>query len=241
MQASDPLDVDQIAKNAKANKALRAKYTIGMVTPSGQMQEVYCPPPTNGTEDGPKRGDIPCTWRNGEPQISKTYKNRGYILYDDLAKQDGEPEKAARWKAAVEQRIMGTKLHGDISSLYSKSVLERRAAYAAGSGATGGKAFDVNTGEVIDDPDAAREKMRDRMKEIGLGDPVVEDGRAKAEAEAKAHKAKLDAEVEAHKAKLAAETKAHKAKLAAETKAAQAKADSQVTLPESKGESKGGK
>lgn len=174
MSMQKPLDVNQVKKNEKERKEMRAKYTVGIVAPNGAMHEVFCPPPDDGGDEGPKTGDSLCRWVNGEPQVPKRYKDAGYVLYADLAKEDGEPEKAERWQQAIGKRILGTPLRGDISGLYSKSVLERRAHSEAGSGKSGGKAFNVDTGELVDDPKAKKERLAGLLAEVGVKPPEGE-------------------------------------------------------------------
>ncbi len=170
MSMSKPLDVDEIEKNKQANKRKRAKYTVGVVAPNGLISEHFCPPPDDPqAEEGPKQGDCIVRWVNGEPQVAKRWKARGYILYAELAARDGEPEKYEAWRNAVSQRILGLKLRGDLSkTLYSASVFDRRAQYKAGSIAAGGKAYDVESGTVIDDPEAKRVRLGGLLQEIGV-------------------------------------------------------------------------
>lgn len=165
MSMQKPLNVDEVAKNKKAAKEKRAKYTVGLVTPNGQMMSFYCPPPDDGGDNGPKNGDAPVCWMNGEPQVLKRYKAAGYVLYTDLAAADGEPEKAERWHQAMAARILGTPIRGDVDALYSKSVLERRAQSAAGSRGSGGKAFDIDKGEIVDDPEAKKRRVAGLLQE----------------------------------------------------------------------------
>lgn len=181
MSMQKPLNIDEVAKNKKAAKLKRAKYTVGVVGPNGAMHSHYCPPPDDGGEEGPKTGDSVVRWVNGEPQVAKRYKEKGYILYTDLAKEDGEPEKAERWHQAMAQRILGTQLRGNIDGLYSKSVLERRAQSSAGSRGSGGKAFDVDSGELVDDPEVKKRRVAGLLEETaGLTPPEASEDAPKA-------------------------------------------------------------
>ncbi len=238
MSMQAPLDVEAIEENRKKSLELRAKHTIGVVHPNGVISEHFCPPPEKGKDEGPKTGDSMVRWINGEPQINKRMKNKGFVLYAELAERDGEPQKYEAWQKAVSSRILGLKLRGDIaSSLYSKSILDRRARYEAGSVEAGGLAYDVEKGEVVEDPEAARLKMADRLKEIGVGDPLAEE-KAKAEAEASldARKAELEEQVEAEaKKKLDAKMKKLEAeakkKLDAKMKELESKATTETADP----------
>lgn len=231
MSMQKPMDVEQVAQNKRAAKEKRAKYTIGIVAPNGAMNAFYCPPPDDGGDEGPKNGDVPVRWVNGEPQVTKRYKARGYILYSDLAKADGEPEKAEMWQRSIAQQILGLPLRGDVNALYSKSVLERRAQSAAGSRGSGGKAFDVEAGEVVDDPEAKKRRLASLLTEAtGLAPPEELAKKAEAEAdarvEARAKAAEEKAEAEAQK-KLDAKIK----KLEADAKK---KLDAKMKVLESK-------
>lgn len=182
MSMQEPLDIAQIEANAQANKQLVANNTYGVVAPNGVISEHFCPPPDKGKSEGEKTGDTVLRWINGRPQVEQRWADKGYVLYDDLAKQDGEPEKAALWKKAVSSRLMGFQVRGDVNKLYSKSVLERRAAYKAGSAQAGGKAFDIDAGGVVDDPEAARELMAKRIVETTGLDPKLVEAEEKAKA-----------------------------------------------------------
>lgn len=176
MSGQQPLDLAQLERQKKKILALRAHYTIGLVHPSGTVSEHHVPPPLEpGSDEGEQHGDVPIRWVNGEPNVVKRYKDRGFVLYKDLAAADGESEKHDRWKAAIEARItQKVPLRGNIDTLYSSSVLQRRANSRAGSGAAGGMAFDVEAGEVVEDPKAKREILADRLAEAGVGNPLTE-------------------------------------------------------------------
>lgn len=162
---NQPLDIAEINNNEKENKRLRALHTYGVVAPNGVISEHYCPPPDAGSDEGQHTGDTLLRWINGRPQVSKRWSDLGYVLYSDMAAADGEPEKAEMWKSAVSSRTMGLQVRGDVSLLYSRSVLERRRQYAAGSSGSGGKAFSIEAGGVVDDPNAAAEVLAKRIVE----------------------------------------------------------------------------
>ena len=119
MAGQKPLSLEELSSQKSKRLADRAKYTIGVVAPNGVVSEFYCPPPTEpGSDEGAQHGDVPVRWVNGEPNVVKRWKDRGYVLYADLAKADGESEIHDRWKAAVVARITkGVPLRGDISNI----------------------------------------------------------------------------------------------------------------------------
>ncbi len=174
MSMSQPQDVEQIERNRKQAKIQRAKYTVGVIAPNGVIIEVHCPPPEKGKEEGNKTGDTIVRWINGGPMVTKRWKEKGYVLYSELAASDGESDRHDMWKRAIEARMQGLPIRGDVSSLYSKSVLERRAHAKAGS-AHGGKAFNIATGAIEDDPEADKAKILSRLAEVGV--PVPPDAK----------------------------------------------------------------
>lgn len=176
----DPLDIEQIEANANATKKKIADNTHGVVAPNGVISEHYCPPPDKGKSEGEKTGDTVLRWINGRPMVEARWAEKGYVLYSELAEKDGEPEKAAMWHKAVSSRLMGFPIRGDVTKLYSRSVLQRRAEYQAGSASAGGKAFDIESGELVDDPEAAKELLAKRIVETTGLDPKAAKASGKA-------------------------------------------------------------
>lgn len=174
MSMQEPADLAVLERRKAELLDLKAKYTVGVVAPNGVVTEHHCPPPTDDSDAGQEHGDELVRWVNGEAQVVKRYAQRGYVLLSAIAKEDGQPETFDLWKKAITARIKGYPLRGDTSKLFSKSVIERRERFKAGSVATEGQAFDLEKGEVVDDPQAQREKLAKRLEEVGVGNPLTE-------------------------------------------------------------------
>jgi hypothetical protein len=181
MALQEPQDIETINSNKRQILVFRAKYTFGVVAPNGVVSEHYCPPPTDGGDDGRRVGDAVLEWRNGQPQVSRRYASKGYVLYSEVAKQDDlvatgkakknqgtELAKYETWKRAITARIVEKMpIRGDVSGLYTSTVLQRRAEYKSGS-AAGGKAFVIEAGGVTEDPalqEDPEEKLARRLEE----------------------------------------------------------------------------
>ncbi len=174
MSMEEPADLAELDRRKSELLELKAKYTVGVVAPNGVVTEHHCPPPTDNSDVGQEHGDEVVRWVNGEAQVVKRYAQKGYVLLSALAERDGQPETYALWKKAITARIKGFPLRGDTDKLFPSSVLARREQFRAGSVATGGQAFDLDTGEVVDDPEAARQKLAKRLEEVGVGNPLTD-------------------------------------------------------------------
>jgi hypothetical protein len=168
MQApANEYDLATIKSQRLANKI---RYTIGVVSPAGVITEHLCEP--HGNEpDGLQFGDSMVRWVNGEPQLSKIRRDEGYVLYEDLARADGELEIYANWKRAIEVRMRGGQIAGDVGGLYTSSIHERRRLAAEGN--TSGQVFVVGHG-VVSGEDAKKERVAALIASTGVGNPLTD-------------------------------------------------------------------
>lgn len=170
--ATAPKSKQQIQESIRTRKEWDILHTVGVVDPMGGITEHVCGPPEDGAENGPRSGDTPVAWINGAPRIVKKYEDLNYRLYADVAKADGQPEVHDAWKAAIAARERGFPIRGDVGELYSKTIHHLRTLAGAG-GATHGQAFVIGSG-IGPDPEAQKNKIADRLRDLGIGDPRVD-------------------------------------------------------------------
>lgn len=172
MQA--PMKSRELAE-AKANRRVElARNTVGLVSPEGNVTTHICSPPGEGEDDGIKTGDTPVRWVNGEPDVWKPYKLRGYRMLKEICEADGVPERYEDWHAVIEAQITrpGMPIRGDVTKLYPPTVISLRESRNAG-GTGDGMAFVIGEG-IKADPKLAASKLLDKLRSAGLPEPTEE-------------------------------------------------------------------
>lgn len=167
--ATAPKSKLQIQEAIRLRKEWEIENTVFVVDPWGGITEHVCGPPEDGAENGPRSGDTPVAWINGAPRIVKKYEDLGWQLYKDVAKADGELHVFEAMRSAVQARMRGYPIRGDVGELHTTTVKHLRSLARAG-GASHGQAFVIGQG-IAPDPEAQKNKIADRMKDMGIGDP----------------------------------------------------------------------
>lgn len=173
--ATAPKSAQQIREALKQQVELQGRHTEGLVSPTGDVAEIFCPPPEDGAENGPRNGDVQMAWINGAPRILKKFEDLGYRTLKDVCAADGVPERHEQWKAAIYARIVHkVPIRGNVDELYPPTVHRLRKLYREG-GTAEGKAFVIGQG-ITDDPvlEEKRDKMAERVAALGIGDPRVQ-------------------------------------------------------------------
>lgn len=157
----DALTLQQLKQQRVEEKINR---TVFVVSPAGNITEHVCGP--HGNElDGLQHGDSMVRWVNGRAQLSLHREREGYVFYEDLARADGQMDVYRNFVAAVQVRMRGGKIAGDVDQLYTKSIHARRA--MAASGNTSGQVFVIGHGVVSGD-EAKRERVAALLASAGV-------------------------------------------------------------------------
>ncbi|MEM6988911.1 MAG: hypothetical protein AAF721_00395 [Myxococcota bacterium] len=120
-----PKTEEQLRMERLQNKSYRAKHTCIAVTAKGDILEQFCEPPEKG-DIGPAQGDVMFRWLNGEPQLSRRFREIGYRTFEEHCKESKQPELAEKYREVVLLRLLGRKISGSIDKLIPKSILALR-------------------------------------------------------------------------------------------------------------------
>lgn len=172
MQA--PMKARDLAE-AKANaRAEIAKFTVGLVSPLGHVTTHVCRPPGEGEDDGIFTGDVPVRWTNGEPNVWKPYREKGYRMLKEVCEADGVPERYDAWHQIITTQIMkpGLPIRGNVNDVYPPTVLRLRASASAG-GTGDGQAFVIGVG-ITNDPELAVDALVGKLMSAGVPSPSAD-------------------------------------------------------------------
>lgn len=171
---SAPLDSTEIEGFQKKRAQDRLKHLYGCVWPDGRVTEHIVLPPKKG-DVGPRRGDVPLGWFNGEVQVRKKYRRMGVRRFDDVCITDlGEIEGAKKYKQWRE--AIGLRGRVEIKNpleLYPPSVLKMRREHA--SGVSEDMVFVPGQGLVPATEERKAERVRDLLGSAELPEPTAED------------------------------------------------------------------
>lgn len=172
MSDSQPMNAAQVRAEQKAKKIENVRRNwCAVVSPEGQVHEIILDPPEDGSELGPARGMAPVRWIAGQHTLSQAFRERGFTLFRDECVKSGQPELHDQLHEIAIHRAQGMPIRipdGDMSKVYPKSVLEKRAAATVGDTGSG-MAYVVGEGKTVD-PEV-REAIDEKLKGLGMTPP----------------------------------------------------------------------
>jgi hypothetical protein len=170
---------DQTIEELRQEQAANARrYLVGLVTPSGVVQEITAVPdkdPNNGHVHGI---DV-CRMVEGQVTLTAYARRAGWTFLEERCREDGCPGKYQAWLETVKARMDGHRIQlptdesgqPDMSAIYPPSVLEQRRSGGLSSAKpmrfVPGKGL-VAVDEVPESEEEHRARVAKRCAELGI-------------------------------------------------------------------------
>lgn len=171
MSLAAPKHPEELEQARAASERMRQQYMVAIVSPRGEVDDIYCPPPTNGELIGEQRGDVPVVWMDGRPRIVERWSKKGYSMFEDMCRADGMPHLIAQRREAVQ--LVGKVKIENPNDLYPPSVMRLRR--EASSGVREDKVYIPGRGLVDATDDAKAERIAGLLDAAGEGMPTAAD------------------------------------------------------------------